>query len=173
MRCALVLFSTAALVLCAAVPSITSEITASRTVVVPLPVATDGRLDVSSFAGKVVYLDFWASWCEPCRKSFPWMNAMFDRYSGDGLVILAVNVDSDRERALAFLDDARPDFPIAWDEGKRVASAYDLEGMPSTFVFDREGTLRISHVGFRDRDRDTLEESIRELLAAVPAGESQ
>jgi thiol-disulfide isomerase/thioredoxin len=170
MHCALVLLSTAALILCAASPSVTSETTASQTAVVPLPTANDGRFDVSSFAGRVVYLDFWASWCEPCLKSFPWMNAMFERYGTEGFVILAVNVDSDRERALAFLDEAKPGFPIAWDEGKRMASAYDLEGMPSTFVFDREGTLRISHVGFRDRDRDTLEESIRELLAAPPAG---
>jgi thiol-disulfide isomerase/thioredoxin len=170
MRCAILSLSTAALILCAAVSPLISKTIASQTVVVPLPAAGDGRLDVSSFAGRVVYLDFWASWCQPCRKSFSWMDAMLDRYGPEGFVIIAVNVDSDRKLALAFLEETKPGFAIAWDEGKQMAAAYDLEGMPSSFVFDREGKLRVSHLGFRDRDRDSLEESIRHLLTAQPAG---
>ena len=175
MRCALALLTITALILCVPAPSGSSEAASSRSEpdtsqmeVVPLAVGDDGRLDVSAYAGRVVYLDFWASWCEPCRKSFPWMDAMLDRYGPEGLVILAVNVDSDRNRALAFLEETTPRFAIAWDGGKQMAAAYDLGGMPSSFVFDRDGALRISHVGFRDGDRDDIEESIRELLA-VPS----
>jgi len=134
------------------------------------PCAPDGTLDLEPFRGKVVYLDFWASWCRPCRSSFKWMDQMHERYGNDGLVILAVNVDSDREEARRFLEKYDPAFAVAFDDGKVMAAAYDLDGMPASFVYDRTGQLRLAHVGFRDGDNEVLEREFKQLLDTPGAG---
>jgi thiol-disulfide isomerase/thioredoxin len=133
----------------------------------------EGQLDVSQYAGKVVYVDFWASWCEPCRSAFSWMNQMHDRYYDRGLVILAVNLDRNREDAEAFLAEATPRFSILFDEGARMAKAYDLEGMPTSFIYDARGKLAETRTGFRKRDQLDLENMIRELLPSSGDGASR
>lgn len=128
-------------------------------------VATDeGRLALSQLRGKVVYLDFWASWCIPCRKSMPWMNTLHARYKQDGLVILAVNVDKDQAEAKRFIDELKPQFTIGYDPQGEVASLYQLKGMPSSFIIDRAGRLHAIHVGFRTAQRETYENEIAALL---------
>jgi len=131
----------------------------------------DGRLDPTAFEGKVVYLDFWASWCKPCRASFAWMEDMHERYQEYGLVVVAINLDHAPDDAQHFLDKMKPTFAIKRDVNARMARAYDLEGMPSSYLYDRSGTLYRTHVGFRDRDQVTLESDIRKLLA-IPGGAS-
>ncbi|ABL99886.1 TlpA disulfide reductase family protein [Shewanella amazonensis] len=103
---------------------------------------------LSDYRGKVVYVDFWASWCGPCRKSFPWMNEMHRRYQEKGLAVIAINLDTDSQDAKPFLDDLKPQFIIGYDSQGEVARRFDLLGMPSSFVFDRSGKLVATHVGF-------------------------
>lgn len=129
-----------------------------------LPTA-DGQLELSSLRGKVVYLDFWASWCTPCKKSFPWMVEMKAAYKDQGFEIVAVNLDSERELADAFLNDVDVNFKIAFDEPGDTATLYELRGMPSSYLIGRDGKLYASHIGFRDKDKPKMEAAIKELLA--------
>jgi thiol-disulfide isomerase/thioredoxin len=124
----------------------------------------DSQVNLADKKGKVVYLDFWASWCTPCRQSFPWMNQLKARYAAQGLEIIAVNLDKTREDSKAFIDATQPTFTIAFDPEGSTAEAYQVMGMPSSYLIDRTGQLHHSHIGFRDRDRATLESQIEELL---------
>jgi thiol-disulfide isomerase/thioredoxin len=133
--------------------------------------ATDAsRLDLDALHGKVVYVDFWASWCAPCRKSFPWLNDLQKKYGEQGLVVIGVNVDRDPQKAEKFLDTFPPGFRIVYDPKGKLAEQYALKGMPSTFVFGRDGKQAWTHVGFRDSDREELERNVRALLAPVSDG---
>ena len=124
----------------------------------------NGPVRLSDLRGSVVYLDFWASWCTPCRHSFPWMQQMQDRYRAQGLTVLAVNLDKDRSKANEFLAQLGPNFPVAFDPDGGVASEYGLRAMPGSYLIDRQGRIRATHVGFRDVDRQRLEPAIRQLL---------
>ena len=119
---------------------------------------------LSDFKGKVVYLDFWASWCKPCRKSFPWMNKMQQKYGPQGLQIIAVNLDSDLALAKVFLDKVPADIPIIYDPQGNIASGYKLIGMPSSYLIDRAGLLRKSHKGFFTKKESLYEQEILILL---------
>jgi thiol-disulfide isomerase/thioredoxin len=122
-------------------------------------------IDLSAHVGKVVYLDFWASWCVPCKKSFPWMMDLVQRHADDGLVILTVNVDADHQAADAFIEQMKSTLPVIYDPKGKLAKAYDLEVMPSSFVYGRDGTLRSSHLGFRVEDAEKLEAELLKLLS--------
>lgn len=124
-----------------------------------------GKLNLSDFHGKVVYLDFWASWCGPCRASFEWLNEAHEKYADQGLVVIAVNVDKERELAERFLKDNPAKFHIGYDPEGGVAQSYRLKGMPSSYMIDRKGQLQATHVGYRAKDKIALEEKIRGLLA--------
>ncbi len=113
---------------------------------------------------KVVYLDFWASWCLPCVKSFPWMNDMQRRYGAKGLRVIAVNLDEKRADADSFLARIPARFPVAFDPRAELAKTYGVKGMPSSFLIDRGGRLRFEHVGFRESSREELESEIRRLV---------
>ncbi|MDR9436758.1 MAG: TlpA disulfide reductase family protein [Thiohalophilus sp.] len=123
-----------------------------------------GGVELQKYRGRVVYLDFWASWCTPCRKSFPWMNTLQQRYADDGLVVLAINLDQDTAAARRFLDKYPASFTVAFDPDGSVAERYDLKGMPSSYLIDRQGKLVMSHVGFRTSDADRLEARIKAQL---------
>ncbi|MBL0061824.1 MAG: TlpA family protein disulfide reductase [bacterium] len=131
----------------------------------PFSVITkNGEVSLEKLAGKVVYLDFWASWCDPCRQSFPWMNEMHNQFADSGLVIIAVNVDRDREKADKFLEKNPVNFMIGFDSEGTLAKSYDVKGMPSTYIIDRKGQLVTSHIGFRDKDKGELQTKIVEAL---------
>lgn len=121
-------------------------------------------LELGQYAGKVVYLDFWASWCSPCRQSFPWMNAMQQKYGPQGLVIVAVNVDEQHADAVKFLGEVPASFKVVFDPEGHFAEEYHLAGMPSSFLIDRSGTLARSHYGFHSDDEIEFESEIRSLL---------
>ena len=123
-----------------------------------------GTLTLADLKGKVVYLDFWASWCPPCRKSFPWMNEMERRYSRQGLTVIAINLDKDHDLAAKFLNDVPADFTVAYDPQGTVAESYHVPGMPSSFIIDRNGRIQTIHIGFRDEDTADLEETLRSTL---------
>ena len=120
-------------------------------------------LDLAQHRGKVVLVDFWASWCEPCRHSFPWLNEMQAKY-GDRLVVIGVNVDRQRADAERFLAQVPAQFEVIYDPNGALASRYDVMGMPSSFVFDTSGTLVDQHIGFRKSQRVEREEQLRKLL---------
>lgn len=124
----------------------------------------NGEMDLAKLRGKVVYLDFWASWCIPCRKSFPWMNEMMDKYQGVGLEVVAVNLDKDRALAVDFLKKIEARFTIAFDPQGDSARAYQLRGMPSSYLIGRDGKLYATHIGFRDKDKAKMELAIKQLL---------
>ncbi|QYK06922.1 TlpA disulfide reductase family protein [Shewanella zhangzhouensis] len=119
---------------------------------------------LSDYRGKVVYVDFWASWCGPCRKSFPWMNEMHSRYQDKGLAVIAINLDTDSGDAKPFLNDLKPQFIIGYDSQGEVARQFDLLGMPSSFVFDRSGKLVATHVGFFTEKSAEYEAELVNLL---------
>ena len=125
---------------------------------------TKEKLSLASLKGKVVYLDFWASWCSPCKKSFPWMKKMQEKYGDQGLVIVAANMDQKREKADEFIASSKPNFLIAFDPEGAVAEKYQLVGMPTSYLIDRKGELHSSHAGFREEDMEKLEKHIRDLL---------
>ncbi|HEX7027996.1 MAG TPA: TlpA disulfide reductase family protein [Gammaproteobacteria bacterium] len=126
------------------------------------------EVKLSSYRGKVVYVDFWASWCEPCRKSFPWMDEMQARY-GKNLKVIAINLDPKREDAVGFLKKLSPKFTIAFDPDGKVAEAYKVKGMPSSYLIDQQGRLVSSHIGFRGSDKEKLESHIEKLIAKQQA----
>lgn len=131
---------------------------------IKLPTA-EGQVDLASLQGKVVYLDFWASWCKPCKSSFPWMYEMKQTYKDQGLEVLAVNLDKDKSLADEFLRGMDVNFIIAFDDEGDSATAYQLRGMPSSYLIGRDGKLYASHIGFREKDKAKMEEAIKQLLA--------
>lgn len=124
-------------------------------------------LDLSQYKGKVVYLDFWASWCKPCRESFPWMDAMHKKYGGQGLVVIAVNVDEDRRDADHFLKDFPTSVQVVYDPEGALASQYKLIGMPSSFLIGRDGNVVAKHQGFFEDSPSKFEAEIQQQLAGA------
>jgi thiol-disulfide isomerase/thioredoxin len=120
--------------------------------------------DLTKLKGKVVYIDFWASWCVPCRKSFPWMNDMRNRYDRKDLQIIAINLDSDRDEARKFLDKIPANFDIAYDPDGEVAAKYDLQVMPSSYLINKNGEVVFAHKGFREGDTAEIEAKIQKLI---------
>jgi cytochrome c biogenesis protein CcmG/thiol:disulfide interchange protein DsbE len=121
-------------------------------------------LDLDSHQGKVVLVDFWASWCVPCRRSFPWMNDMHRKYEDDGLIIIAVNLDRETEDANAFLEAYPADFAVNYDPDGDIATKYQVEVMPSSLLFGRDGNLTTRHAGFKVKRQDEYEAVIRSAL---------
>lgn len=126
--------------------------------------------DLAQYQGKVLYLDFWASWCKPCRQSFPWMDAMQKKYAADGLVIVAVDEDEQPAEAQKFLTEERPGFSILPDPKGALAQRYALIGMPSSFLIGRDGQVIHKHQGFFQDSPAALEAEIRAALGKA-AGE--
>ena len=124
-----------------------------------------GQVRLSDLKGRVVYVDFWASWCVPCRKSFPWMNQMETRFGPKGLTVVAINTDKSRGAVEGFLSDYPPVFKIAFDPSGEVAESYGVWTMPSSYLIDRKGNMRFVHKGFFDEGKKTIETEILDLLA--------
>lgn len=126
--------------------------------------ATADPLDLSPYRGQIVIVDFWASWCKPCRQSIPWLNSMRLRYGTSGLVIIGVNVDAERLDADRFLREVPIEFPVVFDTQGDLAKRFKVQGMPASYVFDRSGKLVETRLGFRDAKRDELEATLKSLL---------
>jgi cytochrome c biogenesis protein CcmG/thiol:disulfide interchange protein DsbE len=128
-----------------------------------LPTRT-GTVALDSLRTKVVLVDFWASWCGPCRQSFPWLSTMSERYGDNGLVVVAINLDKDRDLAQTFIRQFSPPFIVAFDPEGKTAEAFNVTAMPSSFLVSRSGRLVYSHAGFELRDADTIEQRIKEQI---------
>ncbi len=138
-----------------------------------LPVR-DGSISLESLRGKVVYVDFWASWCGPCKKSFPWMSELQTKNAEKGLVVVAINLDKKRELADAFVEQTKPSFVVAYDPAGKMAEAYKVKVMPSSFIIAPDGTLAYTHEGFDPKSQASIEEAVAKALAAIPPkGESK
>lgn len=126
----------------------------------PLIAAGDASLDLETYAGKVVVVDFWASWCVPCRRSFPWLNAMNTKYADKGLVIVGVNLDNVADDARAFLDRYPAEFSIVYDVERQLAHKFEVVAMPSSYLIGRDGSLREQHLGFKVKSQPEYEAAI-------------
>jgi thiol-disulfide isomerase/thioredoxin len=122
-------------------------------------------IDLEDFRGRVVYLDFWASWCAPCVQSFPWMQAMQNTYERRGLTVVAVNLDQYRKDAERFLTKFHPNFDVRFDPQGEVAERFKIQGMPTSVIIDRHGVLRFTHIGFLPVDQAAYEDQLRQVLA--------
>ena len=122
------------------------------------------QLDLKSHQGKVVYLDFWASWCKPCRRSFPWMNSLLSKYPADSFTIITINLDAETEAMYHFLGKVKADFDIYHDPDGQIAEQFELEGMPTSYLIDRSGKVVSKHIGFYTREVDKYQREIEELL---------
>lgn len=121
-------------------------------------------LTLDSLRGKVVYLDFWASWCGPCRVSFPQLEALRQELGPQGFEVLAVNVDEFEPDALRFLEEVTVTYPVVRDGAGETPATYGILGMPTGYLIDRRGTVRLVHQGYRKSDGAALREEIIELL---------
>jgi cytochrome c biogenesis protein CcmG, thiol:disulfide interchange protein DsbE len=127
---------------------------------------TGQSLRLGGFKGQVVLLDFWASWCGPCKKSFPWMNEMQAKYGPKGLRIVAINLDEQRENAERFLAQVPAKFTIGFDTQGSTPGAFGVKGMPSSVLIGANGFIDSVHAGFRDEDAAVLEQRIVSALEA-------
>jgi peroxiredoxin len=114
--------------------------------------------------GKVVLVNFWATWCGPCRKEMPHLNRIADKYRASGLVMLGVNIDDDVRNATDVAAKLGVKFPVLLDTDKKVSRLYDLNSMPSTLVLDRSGRVRYVHRGYQDGYEELYDKQIRDLL---------
>lgn len=121
------------------------------------------KVTLSSYRGKVIYLDFWASWCTPCRKSLPALNQLRNELGERGFEVLAINLDDSPEDGLEFLEEIPVDYPTLFDDSG-TAAAYQLRGMPTAYLIDKEGNLHAQHVGFNPKDIPGIRAAIIELL---------
>ncbi len=122
------------------------------------------KASLSQYKGQVVWLDFWASWCAPCRASFPWLNEMQRRYGPRGFKVIAINLDENSSDAEQFLKALPADFQVFFDPAGKAPEAFDIKGMPTSVLIDRQGNIHMFHVGFRKAQEAELERQIRQTL---------
>lgn len=131
-----------------------------------LTAARADGLNLDAWRGRVVVVDFWASWCTPCRASFPWLMQLQQRFGPQGLTVITVNLDEQRPDAERFLRETGSTLPVHYDPQGLLASHYQLTTMPSTLLFDRQGRLHQRHNGFFESRIPAYEDAIRHLLSA-------
>lgn len=153
-------------------------VTAASTETSPAPaftlplLAADGSTgpdaSLTDYQGQVIYLDFWASWCTPCRKSLPWANDLYNELKDQGFTVLAINLDEEKDMATEFLQEVPLDFPVLYDGTGSVSPSYQLMGMPTSFIIDRKGHLRAVHTGFNPKSAGEVADAIRAILKEAP-----
>ena len=122
------------------------------------------NLRLSEYRGDVVMINFWATWCGPCRQEMPLLDELYARYQRVGFNLLGVNIDDDSQRAMRMVDELGIRFPVLFDERKEVSELYNVEAMPATILVDREGNVRYVHHGYKPGYEDTYLDQIRSLL---------
>lgn len=124
----------------------------------------DAGFTLADYRGKVVYLDFWASWCGPCRESFPVLNELRNKYKAKGFEVIGVNLDEDTADANAFLKKFPVTFPLATDPKGASAEIFQIKGMPSAVLIDKKGVARADFVGFKKDEAEKIEHLVSQLL---------
>lgn len=124
------------------------------------------KLDAKELRGKVVVVDFWAQWCEPCKISMPFLNDLAKKYKGK-VVVIGINVDEDVKLAKAFLkDNPTPNIRILADTKNEFVKRAGINTMPSSFILDKKGVVKVVHEGFREADKELYKKEIEKLLKA-------
>lgn len=126
--------------------------------------ASGTNLRLSEYRGDVVMINFWATWCGPCRQEMPLLDELYNRYNRVGFSLLGVNIDDDAGRAMQMVDELGVSFPVLFDERKEVSKLYQVEAMPVTVLVDREGTVRHVHHGYKPGYEEKYLTEIRSLL---------
>jgi thiol-disulfide isomerase/thioredoxin len=124
----------------------------------------NGTLELEQYRDKVLYLDFWASWCGPCRQSLPALEALRTEFGADGFEVIAVNLDEKPQDGLDFLKKYPVTYPVVQDAQGRIARLYDVRSMPMSYLIDRQGVVRHVHQGFNKKDIPRLKAAVAELL---------
>jgi thiol-disulfide isomerase/thioredoxin len=122
------------------------------------------QVSLEQYKGKVVYLDFWASWCSPCLKSFPFMDELQAEYGDDGFVVIAVNLDENSKDAREFMENTQVNFFVGRDEQGVLATSYGVKTMPSSYLIGRDGLIKEIHRGFRSSDKEKIRLLVSSLL---------
>ena len=129
-----------------------------------LPSRGGDTLSLGQLKGRVVMLNFWASWCGPCRQEMPLLDQMHKRYSALGFTLVGVNVDANSQDAENWLSKTPVSFPVLFDRDSKVSALYDVKAMPSTVFIDRKGNVRYLHKGYKPGDEGEYLNQIRALL---------
>ena len=125
---------------------------------------TGKNMKLSEMTGNVVLINFWASWCGPCREEMPLLNALHKKYEPLGFTVLGVNVEEQTDLARGFLDDFPVDFPVLLDKQNKVSKMYDVVAMPTTVVVDRDGNMRFIHKGYKPGDEEKYRKMVKKLV---------
>ncbi len=136
---------------------------------ISLPDQEGKSVDLSKLEGKVVLIDFWASWCGPCKQEMPVLEALHKKYARKGLVIVGVNIDNSDKKMNNFLKGTPVTFRQVRDKKLQIASRYEPSTMPSSYFIGRDGKIRHVHEGFRKKDAGKLEARVKALLAESPS----
>ncbi len=126
--------------------------------------AAGENLRLSEYRGDVVMINFWATWCGPCRQEMPLLDELYGRYQRVGFSLLGINIDDDFRRAMAMVNELGVSFPVLFDENKEVSKLYEVEAMPVTLLLDRQGTVRHVHHGYKPGYEQNYLNEIRSLL---------
>ncbi len=119
---------------------------------------------LSDFRGQVVLLNFWASWCGPCRQEMPILNSIQKKYKALGFTVLGINVDAKSKKAINYLKDTPVNFPVLYDPTSKVSELYNVSAMPSTAIIDKDGNVRFIHAGYKSGDEQKYKDKIKALV---------
>jgi peroxiredoxin len=126
--------------------------------------STGENLRLSEYRGDVVMINFWATWCGPCRQEMPLLDELYTRYERVGFNLLGVNIDDDSRRAMQMIEELGVNFPVLFDASKQVSKLYEVDAMPVTVLVDREGNVRYVHHGYKPGYEDKYLDQVRSLL---------
>jgi peroxiredoxin len=150
-----------------AIPVVSGSVFAGASAPAPsfsLPARDGGTVSLAQFKGQVVMINFWASWCGPCRQEMPLLDSIYRKYKPMGFTLIGVNVEPDRSAAEAWLKQTPVTFPVLFDTKSTVSSLYSVPGMPTTVFIDRKGNVRTLHQGYKPGDENEYLDQIRSLI---------
>jgi peroxiredoxin len=147
-----------------ALPALAADPTGGSAPQFTLGAKSGQNVSLAQYKGQVVMLNFWASWCGPCRQEMPLLESIYKKYNRLGFTLIGVNVEPDSNAANEWLKQTPVSFPILYDKESRVSKMYDVAGMPSTVIIDRAGKVRMLHRGYKPGDENEYLDSIRTLV---------
>ena len=145
-------------------PALAADPTGAPAPQFTLTARSGANVSLGQYRGQVVMLNFWASWCGPCRQEMPLLDSIYTKYKRMGFTLIGVNVEPDSKSANDWLKQTPVSFPILYDKESKVSKMYDVEGMPSTVIIDRAGKVRALHRGYKPGDENEYLDSIRTLV---------